>query len=110
MGFTLPAAVAVGTQQLTVSLRLLHPEGTKLIKFEDDRTPEGIRLRVRLLNDKGNSAIRDMVVRPTGQWRNVEYVFYDLPGKVEQVTVEAIWMKGPVYFDDLHIGREGSQP
>ena len=103
MGFALPASVPEGTQQLTVSFRLLHPEGTKLIKFEDGRIPEGIRLRVRLLNDKGNSTIRDMVVRPTGQWRELEYVFYDLPGAVVQIGVEAIWMKGPVYVDDVKL-------
>lgn len=105
MGFTLPVAVPDGTQQLAVSFRLLHPEATKLIIFEDGRTPEGIRLRVRLLTDKGNSAIRDMVVRPTGQWRKLEYVFYDLPRNVVQVSVEAIWMEGPIYVDDVQFSQ-----
>lgn len=103
MGFTLPISVPSGTKELTIALRLLHPEGTKLIRFEDGQTPEGIRLRVRLLNDLGNSIIRDAVVRPTGQWRELEFTFYDLPKKVVSISVEAIWMEGPVYFDDVRL-------
>jgi hypothetical protein len=103
MSFTLPISIPKGTRQLTVSLRLLHPEGTKLIRFEDGKTPDGIRLRVRLLNEIGNSAIRDAVVRPTGQWREMEFTFHDLMKNVVQVSVEAIWMEGPVYVDDVKI-------
>lgn len=103
MGFTLPISVPSGTEELTIALRLLHPEGTKLIRFEDGRMPEGIRLRVRLLNDLGNSAIRDAVVRPTGQWREMEFTFYDLPKTLVQISVEAIWMEGPVYVDDVSV-------
>lgn len=103
MSFTLPISVPKGTNELTVSLRLLHPEGTKLIQFEDGKTPEGIRLRVRLLNEIGNSAIRDAVVRPTGQWREMEFNFHDLMNNAVQVSVEAIWMEGPVYVDDVRI-------
>ena len=102
-GFTLPATVPARTMELAVSLRLLHPENTKLIRFQDGKMPEGIRLRVRLINDIGNSVIRDMIVRPTGQWRDLEYVFYDLPEAVVQVRVEAIWMGGPVYVDDVRM-------
>ena len=103
MGFTLPVSMPRGTEELTVSLRLLHPEGTKLVRFEDGKTPEGIRLRARLLNDRGNSAIRDAVVRPSGQWRELEFTFFDLPQTVVQLSVEAIWMNGPVYVDDVKI-------
>ncbi|MCP5557029.1 MAG: zinc ribbon domain-containing protein [Verrucomicrobiaceae bacterium] len=103
MSFTLPVQLAEGTSEVAVTLKLLHPEGTQLIPFTDGPGPEGIRLRVRLLDDQGNSAIRDAVVRPTGQWREMEYVFYDLPKKVVQVSVEAIWMEGPVYVDDVRL-------
>jgi hypothetical protein len=103
MSFDLPLTLAAGTEEATISLRLLHPMSSKLIRFEDGRTPEGIRLRVRLVNDIGNSAIRDAVVRPIGQWRELEFAFYDLPKKVVSVSVEAIWMEGPVYFDDVKL-------
>lgn len=106
MGFTLPISVPSGTKELTIALRLLHPESTKLLRFEDGKAPEGIRLRVRLLNELGNSAIRDVVVRPTGQWREIEATFYDLPKTLVQVSVEAIWMEGPVYVDDVKIVPE----
>lgn len=106
MGFALPASVPSGTEELTIALRLLHPEGTKLIRFDDGRMPEGIRLRVRLVNELGNSAIRDAVVRPTGQWREMEFTFHELPKTVVQVNVEAIWMEGPVYVDDVRITRQ----
>ena len=82
MSFDLPLSLPAGTEEATISLRLLHPMSSKLIRFEDGRTPEGIRLRVRLVNDIGNSAIRDAVVRPIGQWRELEFAFYDLPKKV----------------------------
>jgi hypothetical protein len=103
MSFDLPLSLPAGTEEATISLRLLHPMGSKLIRFEDGRTPEGIRLRVRLVNDIGNSAIRDAVVRPIGQWRELEFAFYDLPKKVVSLSVEAIWMEGPVYFDDVKL-------
>jgi|GEM_PF-3421403 hypothetical protein len=103
MSFTLPVQLAEGTPEVAVTLKVLIPEGTKLIPFPDAPGPEGIRLRVRLLNELGNSAIRDAVVRPTGQWREMEYVFYDLPKKIVQVSVEAIWMEGPVYVDDVRL-------
>ena len=91
------------SSSIPTKLRLLHPLSSKLIPFDDGRTPEGIRLRVRLVNDIGNSAIRDAVVRPIGQWRELEFAFYDLPKKVVSVSVEAIWMEGPVYFDDVKL-------
>jgi len=103
MGFTLLAIVPTGAKELTVSLRLLHPLSSKLIRFDDGRMPEGIRLRVRLINELGNSAIRDAIVRPTGSWRDMEFTFYDLPRKVVQISVEAIWMQGPIYVDDVRI-------
>ena len=103
MSFTLPVQLDEDTPEVAVKLKVLIPEGTKLIPFLDAPGPEGIRLRVRLLNESGNSAIRDAVVRPTGQWREMEYVFYDLPKKVVQASVEAIWMEGPVYVDDVRL-------
>lgn len=103
MSFALPLQLPPGSEEATISLRLLHPEGTKLIRFEDGTVPEGIRLRVRLINDIGNSVIRDTVVRPTGTWRKLEFTFYDPPSKVVAVSVEAIWMEGPVYVDDLRL-------
>lgn len=103
MSFDLPLQFPAGTTEATIALRLLHPLSSKLISFDDGRTPEGIRLRVRLVNDIGNSAIRDAVVRPIGQWRELEFAFYDLPKKVVSVSVEAIWMEGPVYFDDVKL-------
>lgn len=103
MSFDLPLKLAAGTEEATITLRLLHPMSSKLIRFDDGRTPEGIRLRVRLVNDLGNSIIRDAVVRPIGQWRELEFAFYDLPKKVVSVSVEAIWMEGPVYFDDVKL-------
>ena len=103
MSFDLPLKLAPGTPDATISLRLLHPLSTRLIRFDDSRAPEGIRLRVRLVNDIGNSIIRDAIVRPTGQWREMEFAFYDLPQKVVSVSVEAIWMEGPVYFDDVKL-------
>lgn len=103
MSFDLPLVLPPGTPEATISLRLLHPMSTKIIRFEDGRTPEGIRLRVRLVNDIGNSIIRDAIVRPTGQWREMEFTFYDLPQKVVTLSVEAIWMEGPVYFDDVKL-------
>lgn len=105
MGFTLPVTVPEDVGGLVVSLRLLHPLSTRLVRFEDGRLPEGIRLRVRLINQLGNSAIRDAVVRPTGQWREMEFVFHDLPMNVEQLSIEAIWMDGPVYVDDVRVSR-----
>lgn len=104
-GFTLPVAVPKDVGNLAVSLRLLHPLSTRLVPFEDGRMPEGIRLRVRLINPLGNSAIRDAVVRPTGQWREMEFVFHDLPMNVGQLSIEAIWMEGPVYVDDVRVSR-----
>jgi len=103
MSFDLPLRLPPGTPEATISLRLLHPMSTKLIRFDDGHVPEGIRLRVRLVNDIGNSIIRDAIVRPTGQWREMEFAFYDLPQKVVSVSVEAIWMEGPVYFDDVKL-------
>jgi predicted nucleic acid-binding Zn ribbon protein len=103
MSFDLPFKLQPGTADATIALRMLHPMSSKLIAFDDGRMPEGIRLRVRLVNDIGNSAIRDAVVRPTGQWRELEFAFYDLPKKVVSVSVEAIWMQGPVYFDDVKL-------
>lgn len=103
MSFDLPLKLPPGTPEATIALRLLHPLSSKLITFDDGRAPEGIRLRVRLVNDLGNSIIRDAVVRPTGQWREMEFSFYDLPQKVVSVSVEAIWMEGPVYFDDVKL-------
>ncbi|MCB1278656.1 zinc ribbon domain-containing protein [Prosthecobacter sp.] len=103
MSFDLPLKLAVGTPEATIALRLLLPENTKLVRFDDGKSPEGIRLRVRLVNDIGNSIIRDAVVRPIGQWREMEFSFYDLPKKVVSVSVEAIWMEGPVYFDDVKL-------
>lgn len=103
MSFDLPLPLPAGTQEATISLRLLLPENTRLIRFDDGKSPEGIRLRVRLVNDIGNSIIRDAVVRPIGQWREMEFAFYDLPQKVVSVSVEAIWMEGPVYFDDVKL-------
>lgn len=103
MSFDLPLKLSAGTQEATIALRLLLPENTKLIRFDDGKSPEGIRLRVRLVNDIGNSIIRDAVVRPIGQWREMEFSFYDLPEKVVSVSVEAIWMTGPVYFDDVKL-------
>lgn len=103
MGFTLPAQVPPGTPELMVKLRLLHPLESKITTFPDGTTPEGIRLRVRLLNDLGNSAIRDAIIRPSGQWRDLDFVFYDLPKSVVQVSVEALWMEGPIYIDDVQL-------
>ncbi len=103
MSFDLPFKLQTGTAEATISLRLLHPLSSKLIPFDDGRKPEGIRLRVRLVNDIGNSAIRDAVVRPTGQWREMEFAFYELPKKIVSMSVEAIWMEGPVYFDDVKL-------
>ncbi|MBN8420171.1 MAG: zinc ribbon domain-containing protein [Verrucomicrobia bacterium] len=103
MSFDLPFKLQAGTADATIALRMLHPLSSKLIAFDDGRMPEGIRLRLRLVNDIGNSAIRDAVVRPTGQWRELEFAFYDLPKKIVSVSVEAIWMQGPVYFDDVKL-------
>lgn len=103
MSFALPLQLPHGAEEATISLRLLHPEGTKLVSFGDGNNPEGIRLRVRLINDIGNSTIRDTVVRPTGMWRKMEFTFYDPPSKVVAVSVEAIWMEGPVYVDDVQV-------
>ncbi|MCB1226752.1 MAG: zinc ribbon domain-containing protein [Verrucomicrobiales bacterium] len=101
MSFTLPVELPEGTPEVAVTLKLLHPESTRLIPFPDSPGPEGIRLRVRLLNELGNSVIRDAIVRPTGMWRDLEFVFYDLPSKVVQLSVEAIWMEGPIYVDEV---------
>jgi hypothetical protein len=103
MSFTLPVTAPPGLGEMTVLLRLLFPATTKIIRFEDGRTPEGIRLRVRLLNELGNSVIRDAVVRPSDQWRDFEFNFYEPPKRVVQVSVEAIWMEGPVYVDDVKL-------
>ena len=105
MSFTLPAVVPPGTKELMVKLRLLHPLESKITVFPDGSKPEGIRLRVRLLNDIGNSTIRDAVVRPSGQWRELDFVFYELPKTVVQVSIEALWMEGPVYIDDVLITK-----
>ncbi len=107
MGFALPWPLPAGTSKATVSLRLLHPPRTKLMRFDDGQEPEGIRLRVRLINAAGNSAIRDAIVRPTGLWRNMEFAFYDLPSGVEAVGIKAIWMEGPVYADDVKVQQFG---
>jgi hypothetical protein len=112
MGFALPCALPAGASEVTVSLRLLHPLATKLLRFDDGQEPEGIRLRVRLINAVGNSAIRDAVVRPTGLWRKMEFTFYDPPSEVVAVGIEAIWMEGPVYVDDVkarHLGEGGAK-
>lgn len=103
MSLDLPLPLPTGTPETTIALRVLLPTSTKLIRFDDGRTPEGIRLRVRLVNDIGNSIIRDAIVRPIDQWREMEFSFYDLPKKVVSVSVEAIWMEGPVYFDDVKL-------
>ena len=103
LGFTLLASIPPGTSELMVKLRLLHPLESKITTFPDGTTPEGIRLRLRLINNLGNSVIRDAIVRPSGQWRNLEFVFYDLPARVVQVSVEALWMEGPIYIDDVQI-------
>lgn len=103
MSLDLPLQFPTGTTEATIALRILHPLSSKLIRFGDGSMPEGIRLRVRLVNDIGNSAIRDAVVRPIGQWRELEFAFYDLPKKVVSMSVEAIWMEGPVYFDDVKL-------
>jgi len=103
MSFELPLKLSPGIQAVTIGLRLLHPMSTKLLPFEDGSMPEGIRLRVRLVNETGNSEIRDAVVRPTGQWREMEFTFYDPPRKTAKLNVEAIWMEGPVYIDDVKL-------
>lgn len=110
LGFALPLTLPEGTTEATISLRLLHPLSTALTPFDDGRIPGGIRLRVRLIGERGNSAVRDAVVRPTGHWRQMDFTFYDLPSREMAVSIEAVWMEGPVYVDDVRFLSSVSKP
>ncbi len=103
--FVVPVKAPDAASTLKVSLRLLRPSTTTLQPLEDGRTPQGLRLRVRLLDDAGHSVMRDTIVHSEAQWQEQELVFYNAPPSVTTLRVEVLWVKGSVYIDDIRLRK-----
>jgi len=102
-GFVIPSSLPQGTRSATVSLRVLVPANTRITQLDGNPSPGGVRLRVRVYDQNGNSAIQDAIVVPSGVWKSLDYPFSELPPRIVEIGVEAIWNEGPIYVDDVGI-------
>ena len=100
MSVTWQLPVTKGKGDIEVSCRVLIPPATVIQTFDGEKMP-GVRVRLRLTDKNGNSAVSEKVLLPGKEWQEVKEKFEDSGDGPYLVELEMIWFEGKVYVDDF---------
>ena len=101
--FVRTLAVPPGVDDINVSLRVLAPPSIQLKELEPGRMAPGVKIRVRHVGEQGNSGIREWVVNPMEGWQELSMVLKGIGDCRKELSLEAAWFDGAIFFDDLTV-------
>lgn len=99
---SLPLPVTPGSGKILVSYQVYIPSTTVIESF-DGQQMKGVRVRTRLTDRLGSSAIFDAVLSPADSWQQVNVTFDDGNSAPYDVGIEMIWFQGPIYIDTIEV-------